>query len=474
MVMGELATSADVVVIGAGPGGYVAAIRAAQLGRKVILVDKNDELGGICLNHGCIPSKALISASSFAKRIETASLMGIIVPKPKIDAKQLQKWKQDVIDKLVNGIKGLLSKHKIEYIPGKAQFQSSKQLRINSGEGHKTINFKHCIIATGSSPTEIKGFEFDEKTILSSTGALKLDKVPKSLVVIGGGYIGCELGTVYAKLGSKVTIIQRRDQVLPFLSKDITSIVEHHMEDLGIEILFGASAEGAKVTKGGAEVSITHNGKKKTLKTDKVLVAVGRRPNSKGFGLEKTKVKVNEKGFIEVDKQQRTSDSRILAIGDVVPGAALAHKASTEGKVAAAVIAGKKDAFDQQIPNVIFTDPEIATVGLNETQAKEQGYEVKVGKFPYMANGRALTVNANSGFVKIIADKKTDVVLGVFIVGHEASNLISEANLAVEMGATTEDLALTIHPHPTLPETIMEASEAVNNAAIHIYQSKNT
>ena len=469
MVMGELATSADVVIIGAGPGGYVAAIRAAQLGKQVTLIDKENLLGGVCLHRGCIPSKALISASSFYKRIETeAAIMGINVGKPKMDAKQLQKWKQDIIDKLIKGIEGLLAKHKINYIQGEAVFTSPKQLRVNTKEGHKTLTFKHAIVATGSSPSLVKGFEYDEKTILSSKGALSLDKVPKSLVVIGGGYIGCELGTVYAKLGAKVTILQRRDHLLPFLSPDITSIVEHHMEDLGVEVLFGASAESAK----SGEVTITHQGKKKKIKAEKILVAAGRKPNTKNLGLDSARVDVDEKGLIKVDNQQRTSNPRIFAVGDCVPGPALAHKASTEGKVAAAVIAGKPDAFDQQIPTVIFTDPEIATVGLNEEQAKEQGYEVQVGKFPYMANGRALTLNAKSGFIKIIADKKTGVVLGVFIVGHEASNLISEATLAIEMGATAEDIALTIHPHPTLTETIMEAAEAVSGRAIHIYQPK--
>ncbi len=473
MVMGELATEADVVVIGAGPGGYVAAIRAAQLGKKVLLIDKDQQLGGICLHHGCIPSKAIITAANFAQSIATeAPLMGIKVNKPSIDMKQLQSWKQGIVDKLTRGIETLLKQWKIEIAYGSARFASSRRLRIESKEGTRIIDFKDCIIATGSSSKVKDGFPTDEETILTSTGALQLKQIPKSIAIIGAGYISCELGVALAKLGSKVTMLAQGPRLLKIVTQDLTSIVEHHMEELGINILYECSADAMKKTKAGVEISATHKGAKKKIMVEKLIVAIGRTPNTKELGLENTKVKIDEKGFIVVDQQRRTSDLHIFAIGDVTQGPALAHKASMEGKVAAEVIAGKKSAYDQVVPSVIFTEPEIATVGLNEDEARGQGYEVAIGKFPFSASGRAMTLNATTGFVKVVSEKDSGIILGVHIVGPEATNLIAEATLAIEMGATVDDLSLTIHAHPTLPETIAEAADAVKGMAIHIYQGK--
>lgn len=461
MVMGELTTSADVVVIGAGPGGYVAAIRAAQLGKKVTLIDKEDMLGGVCLHHGCIPSKSLISMSELVHKLEEQGPLMGIKASTKIDFKKTQKWKADIINKLVGGIEGLLEKHNIEYIQGTAEFRSGKKVRV----GSKLIEFKHCILATGSRPRELEGFKFDEKHVLSSRGALALTKVPKSMIVIGAGYIACELSTVYAKLGTKVTILYRGDRIMKVLPHDMSLILQERMKELGINIVFNTNVKSAKAGK-----SVTVETDKKSYKAEKVLVATGRIPNTESLGLENTKIKTT-KGLIEVNEQMQTAEPRIYAIGDIVPGPALAHKASAEGKVAAEAIAGKNAAFDQQVPAVIFTDPEIAYVGLSTAQAIDKGYKVKVGRFPFSHSGRATTLNESKGFTRIISDADTGTVLGVEIIGPHACTMISEAALAVEMAATVEDLALTIHPHPTLPETLVEAAERINKQAIHFYST---
>lgn len=471
MVVGEIATGTEVIVIGGGPGGYVAAIRAAQLGKDVTLVEEAD-LGGICLNHGCIPSKALIHAASFAHDIKNAEEIGIKVDKVEIDIAKLQEWKGSVVKKLTSGVEHLCKGNKIEVIKGRALFDSSDKARVTTADGHETfLNFKHAIIATGSKPIEIPSLKFDGEKIISSREALSLKIIPKEMVIVGGGYIGLELGTVYAKLGTKVKVVELMDQILPGNDLDVVNVIQKRMEALGVEFYLNTKVEGAE-TGDRVKVSVSKDDEKTDIETDIVLVCVGRKPNTSGIGLEKLDIEPDEKGFISVDETQRTSNHKIFAIGDIVAGRPmLAHKASKEGKVAAEVIAGKKSAFDNTvIPSVVFTDPEFAIAGLNEVKAKEQGYEYKMGKFPFKASGKAIASNDDDGFAKIIsADSQ---ILGVQIVGQHASDMISEAVLAIEMGATVEDLALIIHPHPTLPETLGEAAEAVLGDAIHILNPK--
>jgi len=471
--MGELYTGTDVCVIGAGPGGYVAAIRAAQLGKDVMLIDKA-ELGGVCLNVGCIPSKALISAAHIISSLKDAEVMGIECVGLKVNIKKMQAWKEGVVKKLIGGIEGLCKKYDIEVVKGEALFEGSNKIKINGHPDIEGIQFKQCIIATGSVPIEIPGFTFDEKTILSSTGALALQEIPKSMIVIGGGVVGLELGMVYAKLGSKVTVVEFAGQLLGHTDPEIVKYVDDNVHHLGMDVYLEAKAESWKEENGRAVVTIDSKEKgKMTLTADKILLAVGRKPNTKKLELEHTKVELDDHGFIKVDNKMCTADPSIYAIGDVAGQPMLAHKASREGKVAAEVIAGKKSAYDNQVvPDVIFTDPEIATAGLDEAQAKEKGYEVNVGRFPCAASGRALTMNISSGLTKIVSDKKTGLLLGAQIVGPHASDMISELALAIEMGALTEDVRSTIHPHPTFPETIMEAAEDVNKEAIHIFHPK--
>jgi len=469
MVMGELATSSEVVIIGAGPGGYVAAIRCAQLGLDVTLVDKS-EIGGVCLNVGCIPSKAIIHVGDFLDKIRIANELGILVNAPKISLKNFRKWKENVVSTLISGVKLLLKKHGVTYIQGTATFESSHTIRVNSPSKTQVIRFGHAIIATGSSSINVKGFEVDGKKVWSSTEALIIKEIPKRLCVLGGGYIGLELGEVYQKFGSKVTVIERGPQILSLLSSDLSSIVHKKMENLGATILTNTSAVSLKK---GRDLSITvdSGGKKKVVKTDVLLVAVGRRPNTANIGLEKTHVKVDEHGFIVVNNERRTSDDKIFAIGDVSGQPMLAHKASREAQVAAEVIAGRKSSFDNLVvPSVIFTDPEVAIVGMDEELALKSGFEPVTGKFPFTASGRALTMNAAEGFVKLIADKKSGLIIGGQIIGPHASELIAEITLAIEMGAVAEDLALTIHVHPTFAEAIQGAAEDVLDQCIHVFK----
>ena len=469
MVVGEIATGTEVLVIGAGPGGYVAAIRAAQLSKEVTLVEK-DELGGICLNHGCIPSKALIYAANFVHKLKHLDEMGITVSGVKVDVEKLQSWKQNsVVNKLTSGIAQLCKGHGIEVIKGRAVFTSPKKVSIESEHGTQAIEFKKAIIATGSRSVELPGFEFDGEMILSSRHALKLKKAPQRLLIIGGGYIGLELGTFYAKLGSQVTVIEMMSQLLPGNDLELVRVVERKLKQMGIEIYLNSKAKAINKGKDGAKVIVDAQGKEMKLEADKVLVSVGRRPNHQGLGLEKAGVELDGKGFIKIDGNLRTTNPNIHAIGDVAGPPLLAHKATHEGIVAAEIMAGLPSAPDwRAVPAVIFTDPEIATVGLTEKEAQQNGYKPIIGRFPFAASGRALTTGETDGFVKIIADESTQQILGVHIVGPEASNLISEAALAIEMGATLEDIALTIHPHPTLPESLMEAAGAAMGKAIHI------
>lgn len=470
----------EVVVLGAGPAGYVCAIRLAQLGKKVTVVDRA-EVGGVCLNRGCIPSKALIYAGGLFEKMGHSSEMGIEVEGAKINFPKLMKWKDSVVQKLTGGVAGLLKANGCTVVAGEAQFASSTLLNIKSGDakagsagsGITQIRFKQCVIATGSRPMSLPGFEIDQKQILDSTGALNLQKAPKSLLCIGGGYIGLELGTFYAKIGTQVTVVEAFPNLLGGVDPDLTKVVSRRLDKMGVTVKLNTKVKGCKKSAKGVEVTVMDGNTEKKLEAEMVLVTIGRIPNSDGLSLDKAGLKPDAKGFLGVDAQRRTQVPHIYAIGDIAGQPLLAHKGSKEGMVAAEAIAGMKSVYDVvAMPAVIFTDPEIATVGLTEAEAKAKGIDVQIGNFPYAANGRALSIAEPDGFVKMLGDRKTGRLLGVHIVGAEASNLISEAALALEMGAHVEDLALTVHPHPTLPEAMMEAAEATLGHAIHIFKLK--
>ncbi len=472
---GPTQVQADVVVLGAGPAGYVCAIRLAQLGKKVTVIDRA-EVGGVCLNRGCIPSKALIYAGSLYERMAHAAEMGIEVSGAKVNLPKLMKWKDSVVSKLTGGVAGLLKANGCTVIAGDAKFTGPKTLEVKTADnGTQIINFQQCVIATGSRPAAIPGFTVDQKQIWDSTGALSQQEIPSKLLCVGGGYIGMELGTFYAKVGTKVTVVEPAPAILSIVDPDLTKVVIKRLDKMGVKIMVNTKVKGSKsLGKKGVEVTFNDGSKDFTDTFDAVLMTVGRVPNSENIGLDRAGVKVDSKGFIPVDPQRRTNVSHIFAIGDIAGQPLLAHKGSKEGIVAAEAIAGQKTTYDVVgMPAVIFTDPEIATVGLTEAEAKAKGLNVQVGVFPFAANGRALSVAEPDGVVKMIGDAKTGRLLGVHIVGAEASNLIAEATLAIEMGATVEDLALTVHAHPTLPETLMEAAEATLGHAIHIFQRKS-
>jgi len=464
----------EVLVIGAGPGGYVSAIRAAQLGKKVILIDKDSKLGGVCLNTGCIPTKAMIHASDYYYTLKKAATMGIIIKDYSLDLQKMREWKDGILAKLERGIAGLCKSNGITVIHGTAKFESQTKVLVEGTPDISSITFQNCIIATGSSSIEIPGFHYDKRIILSSEEALELHEIPKSIVIIGGGYIGTELGTVFGKLGSYVSIIEATENLIPVIEHDLVQPVTNKLSEFNVKIYFSSKAVSYEEKDGKAIVKIQDkDGKEQYLEGDKVLVVVGRKPNTKEVGLEKAGIALNEKGFIKVDKQMKTNVPGIFAIGDVVGQPMLAHKASREGKIAAEVICGMNSEFDNKvIPFVVFNDPEIASVGLTEAQAKEKGFDVIIGKFPFSALGRALTLNKTDGFVKYVAEKDTGLILGVHAVGPSTSDIISEATLAIEMGAKLEDIASTIHPHPTLPESLMEAAEVTMGKAIHIFSPK--
>lgn len=460
----------DAVVIGAGPGGYVCAIRLAQLGLKTAIIEK-DKWGGVCLNVGCIPSKALIyGASQYWKMVNEAEHIGITAKSVSVDLGKMQEWKGDVVKKLTTGVSGLLKMNQVTQFVGTAVFKDAHTIEITGAKGKETIQTKNTVIATGSRVIEVPSLKFDGKTVVSSTEALELKKVPGKLVVIGGGFIGVEIGVVYAKLGSEVTIVEAMDSILATIDRELVQVVEKKMRKLGVRILAKTKALGLK----GKGVEVEVEGKKETLEADVILVSVGRRPNSDNLGLEKIGVKLDPKGNILADNQSRTNVPGVYAIGDVAGAPQLAHRAMMDGQLVAATIKGEKAFKDyRSIPWAVFCDPEIAVVGLTEKEAAAKGIKCKVGKFPFAASGRALSTNETDGLIKVLINEKDESIVGVHIVGPEASNLIAEAALAIEMGATVEDVVRTIHTHPTLPEAFPEAVEQAIGKAIHIYKPAN-
>ncbi len=471
MVMGEISAEVEVAVIGGGPGGYAAAIRCAQFGKKVVLIDEGG-LGGVCLQHGCIPSKALIHAANRLNSIPGLKEMGITCGTPKLNARKLFSWKDGVVEKLTHGIETLCEKYGVRYIKGRARFENSRRVKVIGGE---SFDFEHAIIATGSTPFEIPSMLFDHELVLDSDDVVSLGSIPKSLLIVGGGYIGMELGMAFSKLGSNVTIIEDSDRVLTFVDEECARIVEKRAKDLGILFLFKTRAKSVKKTRSKVTVYLEGEAKKKSVSADKLLICVGRRANTSDLGLENTHVEIGDRGFIKVDAQMRTTDKSIFAVGDVTGDPMLAHRATRQGKVAAEVIAGKSSAFDNvAIPSVVYTEPEIAMAGLTADEATAQGYDVEIGHFPFVDLGRAHTTMETQGFVKVVVDRKSKLVLGVHIVSEHASDMISEAALALEMGALVDDIALTIHPHPTFPEALAEAAEAAERKAVDIFVPKGS
>lgn len=462
-------------VIGAGPGGYAAAFLAADLGMTVTLVDPEVNPGGVCLYRGCIPSKALLHVAKLIDENRHAANWGIEYGQPKIDIAKLRSWKENVIKKLTSGLGQLSKQRKVQYVQGRAAFENSNTIRVSRGNGvDESFSFDRIIVATGSRPAVVPSLKIDSPRMMDSTSALNMSDVPASLLVIGGGYIGLELGTVYAALGSKVSVVEMLPGLLPGADRDLVLPLHKRMERIFDSILLNTTVKAIKEEPNGIRVTFDGAEVKEPEKVfDKVLVSVGRKPNSEIPGLDKTGVTVAERGFIQVNKQLQTDDPSIYAIGDVVGEPMLAHKASHEGRTAVEAIAGHKVAFEPNaIPAVVFTDPEVAWCGLTETQAQKNGREVKVARFPWAASGRAMTLDRIEGMTKLLIDPQTERVLGVGIVGAGAGELIAEGVLAMEMGATATDLALTIHPHPTLSETVMNSAEVFFGTATDTYRPK--
>lgn len=474
--MTSKSNSTSLAVIGAGPGGYAAAFLAADIGADVTLIDPASNPGGVCLYRGCIPSKALLHIAKVITEAREAESWGVSFGKPTIAPDKIREWKNNVVESLTGGLGQLCRQRKVNFVQGTARFIDNHTLEITKTDSTtESLRFEHAIIATGSRPATVPTLSIDSPRVLDSSGALELDDIPKSLLVVGGGYIGLELGSVYATLGSKVSVVEMTPSLLPGADKDMVRILHKRLEPLFESIMLETTVTGMTEQKSGIKVSVSGKDGEKEIRFDKVLVSVGRQPNSGGLGLENTDVVVTDRGFIEVDTSRRTHEPSIFAIGDVVGEPMLAHKASHEGRVAAEVIAGRDVVFEPRaIPAVVFTDPEIAWCGLTEQEAQTLNRDVKISRFPWAASGRAKTLGRNDGVTKILADSSDDRVLGVGIVGPGAGELIAEAVLAIEMGATVKDIGLTIHPHPTLSETIMESAEVYFGESSHLYRPKQS
>jgi dihydrolipoamide dehydrogenase len=458
----------EIVVVGAGPGGYAAAFYAADLGKKVVLVEKDKVLGGVCLNRGCIPSKALLHAAHAVTTARESEHRGITYGSPAIDVTKLRGWKNSILSRLSGGVAQLAKLRGVQVMQGRGYFEDSRTLRVETDQGQQFVKYDHAIIAVGSKPAMPRDFDLGNPRVMTSNEALEVEDVPENLLVIGGGYIGMELGTVYATFGSKVVLVEALESILtgadPDLARPIVAYAKKNFKEVRLKTKVGKMATQGKQIK----VEFNADGQKKEELYDRVLVAVGRSPNSDDLGLENTKVSFDEKGFIHVNEKQQTTDPAIYAIGDIAGGVLLAHKATKEGRIAVEVIAGQDSAFvDITIPAVVFTDPELAWCGLTESEAKAKGLEVEVAKFPWAASGRALSFDHPEGLTKLVIEPDSERILGVGIVGYGAGELIAEGVLAVEMGATAKDLALAVHPHPTLSETLMEAAEAFYGHATH-------
>jgi dihydrolipoamide dehydrogenase len=472
-----MAASTQLVVIGAGPGGYAAAFYAADRGMKVTLVDPEKNPGGVCVYRGCIPSKALLHVANVITESSHAADFGVAFEKPTIDLDKLRDFKNKVVGQLTSGAGQVRNLRKVQHIQGMASFRDAHTLEIDKVDGGKeTLTFEHCIIATGSVPTRIPGLSIDSPRLMDSTGALDLPDIPKSLLVVGGGYIGLELGSVYAALGSRVTVVEMTGGLLPGADRDLVNILAKRINQICEAVWVNTKVTGMKDAKDGIAVTFEGEGKTGDQTFDRVLVSIGRRPNAKIPGLDKTRVQVDQRGFIVTDKSRRTGEPNIYAIGDVAGEPMLAHKASHEGRAAVDAIAGDRNVefAPAAIPAVVFTDPEIAWTGLTETEAEKQGIKVTIAKFPWGASGRAISLGRTDGVTKLIIHPESQRVLGVGICGPGAGELISEGVLAVEMGATAQDMAMTIHPHPTLSETVMEAAEVFYGHATHVYRPKRS
>jgi len=464
----------DIIVIGSGPGGYASAFRAADLGREVLIVDKDPTLGGVCLNRGCIPSKTLLHIAKTLEEAESLKKMGVGFSKPKIDIDGVRSWKSKIVTQLSSGISQMAKARKVQTIQGEATFLSNSEIQIKSGSKKQVVTFDHCVIAAGSSSSMIPGIPMDNKDVLTSRTALDLVRIPKNLLIIGGGYIGLEMGTVFNSLGSVVSVAEFLPNLLPGADADLVKPLARKLKKQFEEIYLSTKITNVKPSRPkGLTVTMEKNGRTSTKKFDQVLVAVGRKPNTKNMGLENTTIIINEKGFITVDKCQKTNIDNIYAIGDIAGDPMLAHKATHEGKVAAEVICGLPAEFDAKaIPAVIFTDPEIAWVGITEDEAKDKSIPYKKGEFPWAASGKSLALGRNEGRTKIIFDPDTKRTIGVGIVGPNAGDLISEGALAIEMGADAEDISLTVHPHPTLGETFANAAEVFEGTVTDLYIPK--
>lgn len=465
----------EIVVVGAGPGGYAAAFYAADLGKKVILVEQDKRLGGVCLIRGCIPSKALLHATEVMAEAKESSHRGIAFESPKVDLAKLRAWKESIVTKLGQGVAGLAQRRGVQVMYGRGYFEDSGTLRVETAEGQMFVKYDKAIVAVGSKPAMPKAFDLGNPRVMTSTEALEVEEVPENLLVIGGGYIGMELGTVYARLGSKVVVVEALESILagadPDLVRPVAKFAEKNFKEVRLKTKVAKMATSGKQIK----VTVDAGGVLKDELYDRVLVSVGRVPNSADLGLENTKVERDEKGFIKVNSRMQTSDPNICAIGDIAGGVLLAHKAHKEARVAVEAICGEPTEWDSIIvPAVVFTDPEVAWCGLTEAEAKAQGRAVEVAKFPWGASGRALSFDRTDGLTKLIIDPETERILGVGIVGHNAGELIAEGVLAVEMGATARDLAEVVHPHPTLSETLMESAEVFFGHSTNTYVRKRT